>query len=285
MQPNNPIVGGTVLRIPAIQSPNFVEGVSGWAIFQDGTAEFNDIVIVGGEISIGEPPNTQIIFNTSGTDPQGDPIAIESFQTNAASELEPAIIHAEYTSSTDVIEMFVQGPESSDAGFGGMYGWQIQSGSTVQNVGPSMTLYYMDSGGTLHSIWSSHAGGPMVMRVPIIATDVVSGNAETWQTLTLQNGWTARGSSFATPGYRLMPDGTVLLRGQMAGGTVTDGTVIATLPTGYTTTMDDNYPIASFPGSSTENAVLEVATNGNLIIFGVGSAPALTIGGVRFPVI
>lgn len=36
------ILAGTVLVRSAIQSPNYVTGVSGWAIFQDGTVEFND---------------------------------------------------------------------------------------------------------------------------------------------------------------------------------------------------------------------------------------------------
>jgi hypothetical protein len=38
---NQAITGGTVLRAPAIQSPNYVAGVSGWIIRQDGSAEFN----------------------------------------------------------------------------------------------------------------------------------------------------------------------------------------------------------------------------------------------------
>lgn len=42
----NPIVGGTVLRIPAIQSPNFVSGVSGWTINADGTAQFNQLTLI-----------------------------------------------------------------------------------------------------------------------------------------------------------------------------------------------------------------------------------------------
>lgn len=46
MMPLNPIVGGTVLRIPAIQSPNFVSGVSGWTINADGTAQFNQLTII-----------------------------------------------------------------------------------------------------------------------------------------------------------------------------------------------------------------------------------------------
>ncbi len=45
--PQNPVVGSTVLRRPAIQSPNFVTGSSGWTINSDGSAEFNNLVIRG----------------------------------------------------------------------------------------------------------------------------------------------------------------------------------------------------------------------------------------------
>ena len=45
--PGNPVVGGTVLRRPAIQSPNFVTTVSGWTINADGSAEFNNLTIRG----------------------------------------------------------------------------------------------------------------------------------------------------------------------------------------------------------------------------------------------
>lgn len=47
MMPGNPIVGGVALRRPAIESPNFVTGVSGWAINQDGSAEFNNLSFRG----------------------------------------------------------------------------------------------------------------------------------------------------------------------------------------------------------------------------------------------
>ena len=44
---SNPIVGGVDKLIrQAIQSPNFVAGVSGWSINKDGTAEFNQLTIV-----------------------------------------------------------------------------------------------------------------------------------------------------------------------------------------------------------------------------------------------
>ena len=47
MTPGNPLVGGTILRRPAIQSPNFVAGVSGWTINADGSAEFDNLTIRG----------------------------------------------------------------------------------------------------------------------------------------------------------------------------------------------------------------------------------------------
>lgn len=38
------------LAIPSVQSPNFITGVSGWQIAQDGSAEFNNIKIRGNQI-------------------------------------------------------------------------------------------------------------------------------------------------------------------------------------------------------------------------------------------
>jgi len=45
--PADPVVGSTVLRRPAIQSPNYVAGSAGWTINQDGSAEFNNLTIRG----------------------------------------------------------------------------------------------------------------------------------------------------------------------------------------------------------------------------------------------
>lgn len=44
---NNPIVGGGGgLVYPSIHSPDFIAGVSGWSINKDGTAEFNQLVLI-----------------------------------------------------------------------------------------------------------------------------------------------------------------------------------------------------------------------------------------------
>lgn len=51
----NPILGagGSTLLRPAIQSPNYVTGSTGWTIKRDGSAEFNNVVIRGGTVVSG----------------------------------------------------------------------------------------------------------------------------------------------------------------------------------------------------------------------------------------
>jgi len=78
----NPVVAGVELVRAAIQSADYVTGVSGWSIFQNGDAEFNGIVIRGADVV----DSTQLFYNgppalgnlmasispTSGTDQYGD---------------------------------------------------------------------------------------------------------------------------------------------------------------------------------------------------------------------
>lgn len=71
MMPLDPIVGGTALRIPAIQSPDFVTGVSGWIIRQDGSAEFHNILLTGGSLVVASAG--QGVFVYSGTPGPGNP--------------------------------------------------------------------------------------------------------------------------------------------------------------------------------------------------------------------
>lgn len=82
MIPENPVVGGTALRRQSIQSPNFVTGSTGWAINQDGSAEFNNVVIRNGTVIsgtalyyTGAPGLGNLVASISpsgGTDPFGN---------------------------------------------------------------------------------------------------------------------------------------------------------------------------------------------------------------------
>lgn len=60
------IVGGTVLRIPAIQSPNYVAGASGWIINADGTVEFTAGTFRG-SIEVGPLTGQHFIVNNPAT--------------------------------------------------------------------------------------------------------------------------------------------------------------------------------------------------------------------------
>lgn len=65
----NPVVGGTALRIPAIQSPDFQSGASGWIIRIDGSAEFNSVIIRGSSgavaITIGPASGPQVVIDST----------------------------------------------------------------------------------------------------------------------------------------------------------------------------------------------------------------------------
>jgi hypothetical protein len=72
---DNPIVGGTALRIPAIQSPNYSSGSAGWIIRIDGSAEFNNLTIRGTFNGNNFILNASGFFIYSGTPAAGNLIA------------------------------------------------------------------------------------------------------------------------------------------------------------------------------------------------------------------
>lgn len=59
---SNSVVGGITLVRPAIRSPNYVTGVSGWTINIDGSAEFFNAVIRGDLQAGGVAPNARMEF-------------------------------------------------------------------------------------------------------------------------------------------------------------------------------------------------------------------------------
>lgn len=75
MMPGNPIVGGTVLRRSAEQSPNFITGVSGWFIGADGSAEFNDLSIRGTFNGVDWQITSQGLFFYAGSPTAGNLVA------------------------------------------------------------------------------------------------------------------------------------------------------------------------------------------------------------------
>lgn len=62
----NPVVAGTVLTYAAIRSPNYVKGVSGWAINQDGTVEFNGATIRSAVLAATLTAGDTVVINQDG---------------------------------------------------------------------------------------------------------------------------------------------------------------------------------------------------------------------------
>lgn len=58
--------GQGTLLIPSVRSQNYVAGQTGWAIFSDGTAEFNAITIRGATLSTSLTAGNTVIINQDG---------------------------------------------------------------------------------------------------------------------------------------------------------------------------------------------------------------------------
>lgn len=150
LKPENPVVGGTVLRRAAIQSPNYVTGVSGWTINQDGSAEFNNLTIRGSF------QGTEFIINKNGTffyspsEAAGNLVAsiapaagVDSFGNNFLAG------HASYGASFAVA--------LNAAGFVGFYTGSLAGGWTAVSevAGDSAGNLQVNAGGQLQLIGTS----------------------------------------------------------------------------------------------------------------------------------
>jgi hypothetical protein len=100
---SNPVVGGEdgELIRPAIQSPNYVPGVSGWTINRDGSAEFNNVTIrfdlATGSIVVGPPTGPQVVIRTTAI---GGGI---EFPSNTTFEDDPARIFSQANEADPVV--------------------------------------------------------------------------------------------------------------------------------------------------------------------------------------
>lgn len=133
----------------------------------------------------------------------------------------------------------------------------------------------------------SPAAGDRVALAPVGTTYLIVGKIlETvpagWVNLTLTGGWTQQGG-FATVGCKLYPDGTVGLRGSMVPGTLTDGTIVFTLPAGYRP-ADQQVILVNSVGSPAQSRI-RIMPSGAVDIFNCTSSTGLRLSGLRFPII
>jgi len=102
--------------------------------------------------------------------------------------------------------------------------------------------------------------------------------AASWSALTLQNNWVATGGAYATPGVVKATDGIVTLRGLMRSGTVTSGTVLATLPVGSRPAAAEIFDVSS----ALDYARVDVYADGRVIAKEGTSATWLALDSISF---
>lgn len=123
---------------------------------------------------------------------------------------------------------------------------------------------------------------------PIIYWDPadIAGVGEVWHNVVFANGWANLGGNWATAQYRLMPDGTVLLKGSVIGGTKVDGTVMTTLPVGYRPANDHIYMGGNASAAGSTPSV-RIFTSGQIQIFAMNATVngAHSWDGIRFPLV
>lgn len=105
MQPQDPIVGGTVLRRPAIQSPNYQTGSAGWTINADGSAEFNNVTVRGTFDAI-DASGSEVKIQTSGGFAQ-----IAMFPAPGSGTYNSGTIQAEVGSAAGAGEIDIVAPQ------------------------------------------------------------------------------------------------------------------------------------------------------------------------------
>ena len=92
-----------------------------------------------------------------------------------------------------------------------------------------------------------------------------------WSPMSLTGGWSNAGSSYVTAQYRLWElINEVEIIGRIAGGTISAGTVITTLP--YTPASVQELPLLSASGATADQAyspLINVLTTGALQIYNV----------------
>jgi hypothetical protein len=106
-------------------------------------------------------------------------------------------------------------------------------------------------------------------------------NPEAWIAPSLVNGWSNFGGVTQAAGYRKTPTGEVQLRGLIKDGTITEGTTLFTLPSGYRPAAQRSFP-AIHGGNNVCRITVE--STGEVVIRGGTNNAFLSLEPVRFDV-
>lgn len=284
------IAGGDgALIIDALHSPDYVPATTGWTVNQDGSAEFNDLVLRGTfqgndfvlntsglfTYSGAAGPNTLIASEAgaAGTDPYGNAYlaGIASYQVISGAG------HAA-VSSAGAYTFYVSG----GAGLAGPWNQENAIAPAVHQIGLAVT----DSIG--RSLFLISNPDPNNSEMIVAAEDPAkSGFAESWHTMpAFTTNWAHSGTGVgghpAYGEYKLFADGTLGLRCSglttaAPGGST--GTQLCTLPAPYVTSQYRYFPAAWYEssiisGSNNSGGYAALGPAGDLWIY--GGAPGVS---------
>lgn len=124
-------------------------------------------------------------------------------------------------------------------------------------------------------MFSSIAGVSPWSKYSFTSGYLERGDLNGWVTLILINGWVTRttGGTFNAPAYKHLPDGTIIFRGSMQGGTATQNTIVTAMGTDATPTRNICVTLCVDTMSGTGNGSPRayIQNTGNVSIYGVGA--------------
>ncbi|OLE29613.1 MAG: hypothetical protein AUG44_03435 [Actinobacteria bacterium 13_1_20CM_3_71_11] len=219
---SNSVVGGNVLVRDAINSPNYVTGLSGWSIMRSGAAEFSDATIRG-SLRVNGASNSWASLKTVSGVPE---LVFHPADVGAHVFTEGVVLGfanpPDGTPSTQIFSPTVDGLDDAKVFVVGKDG----AGGVSQVFTQSVQVKFMAVGGFTDGIIALPADNSIRPYLGAVAED--------WHTINPGNGW-GNAVGFAPCKYRLIssPAKTVEVCGNIFGGTTTAGTNLFTLPVGY----------------------------------------------------
>lgn len=280
----NPLTGsGGVLVKAMIRSPDYVAGVSGWALKRDGSAEFSNATIRG-SVDVIDASGSELKLETSGGFARMSLVPAPGIATYDVGR-----IYALQGTAQGAGEIDVQAPQPIAGGPYNAASMFVRSDDSAAN-GAAAGLLAPGTNGAI-SLTASGTNGQIALRAAVITSDDIkwnsSGSAETWHAVTLLlAGWTNFGGSNPSMQYRRVasPANCVQLAGLIKPGTKTDGTTIFTLPLGYRPNNQIIVPVV--PDNTAASATppnIAIQTNGNVNIGGCGTVNTFLSIHVIFP--
>jgi hypothetical protein len=174
--PGDPVVGSTILRRPAIQSPNYSAGAAGWSVNSDGSAEFNNLTIRG------TFAGTDFVINSSGQFFYSPSEAAGNLVQTAATAAGTDSFGNHYLSGVTTYDNGTGVATQLDAGAVSLYTGSLAGGWTAQAqifIGPGGVIELITPAGviTSNNTLDNGAGGATFNGTVIFASNTTTNNS------------------------------------------------------------------------------------------------------------